>query len=243
MSFPHTPASALPDPSRTEGSTGASPFVYAPAPGLPALVHLEEHLAVVDKPSGLLSVPGRGEAHRDSALVRLESVLGTLWVVHRLDMDTSGLIVYARSRVAAAGMGRLFEKRRVHKLYHAQVHGTPADDEGTIDLPLRLDWPHRPRQVVDPERGKPALTRYRVLRRGTATSRLELQPLTGRSHQLRVHLASIGCPIVGDRFYGTTNADPLDPHGNGRLMLHAAQLEFEHPLSGQRLSLEASTPF
>jgi tRNA pseudouridine32 synthase/23S rRNA pseudouridine746 synthase len=217
--------------------------VYAPAAGTPALVHLDDHLAVVDKPSGLLSVPGRGEAHRDSALLRLESEIGTLWVVHRLDMDTSGLIVYARSREAAAGMGRLFEARRVHKVYHARVQGAPPADEGTIDRPLRLDWPHRPRQVVDPDQGKPALTRFRVLQRDPTTTRVELQPLTGRSHQLRVHLASIGCPIVGDRFYGPATEGLEGPHDPVRLMLHAAHLEFEHPLSGQRLSLQAPTPF
>lgn len=219
------------------------PFAYCPPPDGPTLLHADAELIAVDKPSGLLSVPGRGAEHQDSALLRLQAQWGPLWVVHRLDMDTSGVIVYARTREAAAALGRSFERRQAGKVYRAWVWGRPDPAEGLIDLPLRLDWPHRPRQIVDAAAGKPSATRYRVL--GAAPgpaadppcSLLELEPLTGRSHQLRVHLAAIGCPIVGDRFYGTAQDTAT------RLMLHAQRLTLPHPRDGQPWAVESPAPF
>lgn len=224
---------------------------YQPPGGLPPLVFLDEHLAVACKPSGLLSVPGRLPQHRDSAFVRLQAELGPLWVVHRLDMDTSGLIAFARSREAAAHLGRQFERRTVAKRYEARVWGQPPSDEGVIDLPLRLDWPHRPRQLVDARLGKPSLTRYACLERQALSSRLLLLPVTGRSHQLRVHLSSIGLPILGDRFYGLEAVDSASPseapvallHPADRLMLHARDLSLQHPAQGQPLHWSVPAEF
>lgn len=239
------------DPLTHPPRIGAPPdtptlFRYDPPPGLPSVLHADAHLVAVDKPSGLLSVPGRGEAHHDSALIRLQECFGPLWVVHRLDMDTSGVIVYARSREAAASLGRSFERRQTAKRYLAWVQGQPAPDNGEIDLPLRLDWPHRPRQIVDPVAGKPSQTRWRVLAREAHRSRLALEPLTGRSHQLRVHLAAIGHPIEGDRFYGplaSNGAGLVRPDQPGRLMLHAWRLSLRHPAEARECHFEAPPPF
>ena len=236
------------------------PLVYAPVPGLPQVVYADPWLVVVDKPSGLLSVPGRKPEHHDSALLRLQQAYGPLWVVHRLDMDTSGLIAYARSREAAGQLGRQFERRTIRKAYEALVWGQPASPTGVIALPLRLDWPHRPRQCIDAVAGKPSVTHYaqlgdaRVLPPVPAPaldtslpehlskpfSRLRLTPVTGRSHQLRVHLSAIGLPILGDRFYGRTEDEGS---GIGRLMLHARVLELQHPDDGRWLRMEASPAF
>lgn len=237
-----------------------APLVYEPAPGLPTVVYEDPVLLVVDKPSGLLSVPGRKPEHHDSALMRLQQAYGPLWVVHRLDMDTSGLIAYARTREAAAHLGRQFERRRVQKTYEAWVWGQPPSITGVIALPLRLDWPHRPRQCVDALAGKPSVTHYALVkgdtrrsdalpqwvRRDATTggakriSRLRLTPVTGRSHQLRMHLSAIGLPIVGDRFYGrSTEAEPTIQ----RLMLHAQVLELRHPTNDRCLQFQASAAF
>lgn len=211
-------------------------FVYQPPAGPPAMLHLDADLMVVDKPSGLLSVPGRLPEHHDSALQRLQAEHGPLWVVHRLDMDTSGVLVLARHREAAAALGRCFEQRRAFKLYRAVVWGRPPSGEGRIALPLRLDWPHRPRQLVDGQAGKASVTDYCVLQSFEDRCLLELKPLTGRSHQLRVHLQAVGCPILGDRFYGRAD-------GQARLMLHAQRLRMPHPRTGQDMHWEAPPPF
>lgn len=229
-------------PERGDAPDAASPFRYEPPPGLPTVLHADAHLLAVDKPSGLLSVPGRGDHHHDSAWSRLQACFGPLWVVHRLDMDTSGVIVYARTREAAAGLGRCFERRQPLKQYLAWVQGHPEPDSGEIDLPLRLDWPHRPRQVVDPVDGKPSQTRYRVLTRQPLRSRLLLEPRTGRSHQLRVHLSAIGHPIEGDRFYGPPEVTHA-AGGTGRLMLHAWRLSLPHPVHDRVCDFEAPSPF
>lgn len=208
---------------------------------MPPVLLADESVVVVDKPAGLLSVPGRLPEHHDSALLRLQAAWGPLWVVHRLDMDTSGLIVYARNPAVAAHLGRQFERRRVSKVYEAVVRGRPPSPSGVIDLPLRLDWPHRPRQVVDAITGKPSTTLYRIEHADDRQSRLRLQPLTGRSHQLRVHLSAIGLPIVGDRFYGLEALEPVK--ADTRLMLHARELEFEHPIRGEPVALRAEPAF
>lgn len=224
-------------------------FVYAPAAGLPVVLHLDASMIVVDKPAGLLSVPGRLPQHHDSALLRLQAEYGPLWVVHRLDMDTSGVMVLARNRDAAAALGLQFERRSVHKEYEALVWGEPPSGTGLIDLPLRIDWPHRPRQIIDPVQGKPSLTRYERARHPPEFvggdwnhCRLRLLPLTGRSHQLRMHLSAIGHPIVGDRFYGHPQ-EAKDAQAWPRLMLHARQLRLQHPVQDTPMNLGAPVPF
>ena len=224
-----------------QDSSQPLPFAYRPPAGIPQVIFADESIVVVDKPSGLLSVPGRQPQHRDSALLRLQAAWGPLWVVHRLDMDTSGLIVYARSQSVAAHLGRQFERRRVGKIYEAVVWGRPPSSSGVIDLPLRLDWPHRPRQIVDPVGGKPSITQYSTQHVDDRHSRLRLHPLTGRSHQLRVHLSAIGLPIVGDRFYGLEALETLN--STTRLMLHARELEFEHPVGGEPVVLHSEPTF
>lgn len=180
-------------------------------------------------------MPGRGEAGRDNLAARVQAQWPDALVVHRLDQATSGLIVFGRGPAAQRTLSIAFAERRVAKRYVALVADPVAGDGGTIDLPLAADWPNRPRQQVDPENGKPSLTRWRVLVRDGAHTRLELEPVTGRSHQLRVHLAARGHPIVGDALYGGAPAP--------RLMLHATRLAFAHPVSGVPLSFHSPPPF
>ncbi len=203
-----------------------------------AIHHADESLVVCDKPAGLLAVPGRGEAGRDCLFARLQALWPDLEVVHRLDMATSGLMVFARGKAAQRALSAAFAARRVDKRYVALVRGVlPADGAWhEIGLPLAADWPRRPRQMVDAQRGKPSLTRYRVLGVEGTASRLELQPVTGRSHQLRVHLLAIGHPILGDALYGTGEAAP-------RLLLHASALQLAHPASGAPLQWRSAAPF
>ncbi|MCW4455804.1 RluA family pseudouridine synthase [Flavobacterium sp. MXW15] len=201
------------------------------------LHHADPYLLVVEKPAGLLSVPGRAPGNQDCVAARLQAMHPDALTVHRLDQVTSGLMLFARGKPMQAALSSLFERRQVTKRYDALVQGLVADDEGEIALPLICDWPNRPRQMVDMERGKPALTRWKVLARDASRnrSRLALEPVTGRSHQLRVHLASIGHPIVGDAFYGAGPAP--------RVCLHASHLCFNHPLEGKPLSLHSAAPF
>lgn len=234
-------------------TTTDPPFHYQPPAEGPTVLWEDEALLVFVKPSGLLSVPGRAVHHRDCALSRLQAIHGPLWVVHRLDMDTSGVMVMARSAATAGALGRQFERREVGKRYQAWVWGRVQQTAGTIALPLAVDWPHRPRQQVDWSRGKPSTTGYEVLRRLPSRSLLALSPHTGRSHQLRVHLAAIGHPICGDRFYGLRREPGSHPEGEAtaegmaasasaeqppgppdpsRLALHADRLALRHPLTG-----------
>jgi tRNA pseudouridine32 synthase / 23S rRNA pseudouridine746 synthase len=198
-------------------------------------LHLDAALIAVDKPAGLLAVPGRTEP--DSLATRVQAEWPDALVVHRLDMATSGLMLFARGALAQRRLGDAFAARRVHKRYVAVVLGQPADDAGEIDLPLAADWPNRPRQRVDRLAGKPSLTRWRVLARAVdgRTARLALEPVTGRSHQLRVHLQALGHVIVGDVLYGAPPA--------ARLMLHAAHATLPHPLHGTPLALDCPSPF
>jgi tRNA pseudouridine32 synthase/23S rRNA pseudouridine746 synthase len=208
------------------------------------LLHHDDAIVVVDKPAGLLAVPGRGPEGAHNLVSLLAPHFGSLHVVHRLDQATSGLMVLARTLDALRPLHRAFAQREVAKRYVAVVRGHAADDAGEISLPLAADWPNRPRQKVDSETGRPSLTRWwcrvRLGEAGTARarSRLELEPHTGRSHQLRVHLAAIGHAIVGDRLYGDA-ADANEP----RLLLHAAMLGFGHPTSAQSLRFESPAPF
>ncbi len=200
-----------------------------------AVVYEDDWLRVIDKPEGLLSVPGREETHQDSVAARLPG----LWVVHRLDLDTSGLLVLAKDERTHSAMQRQFATRQVAKRYVALVEGVVAQTTGTVELPLRRDVDDRPRQVHDALHGKPAKTLWQVLERTHALTRLSLAPLTGRTHQLRVHCAhalGLNAPIVGDRLYG---------HGGGqeRLLLHCEQLTFTHPKTGRALELRSPAPF
>ena len=216
------------------------PPVYAPPAGPLKIVHQDEALVVLDKPSGLLSVPGRGPAHADSLASRVQAEFPDARIVHRLDMATSGLIVLARGAAMERALSIAFQQRRVEKRYVAVVAGQIVADSGEIDLPLIADWPNRPRQKVDFELGKPSLTGFEVLARDTArnASRVALYPHTGRSHQLRVHLLAIGHPILGDDLYGGIAYERAE-----RLLLHAAQVAFAHPVSGLPQQFECAPPF
>jgi tRNA pseudouridine32 synthase/23S rRNA pseudouridine746 synthase len=203
------------------------------------LVYLDEHLLVLDKPAGLLAVPGRGADKQDCLSARAQRLWPDALVVHRLDMATSGLFAMARSPEMQRRLGAAFEQRRVDKRYVAVVAGEPADDAGVIDLPLAADWPNRPLQKVDAAHGRPSVTRWQVIERQAGTARLALEPLTGRSHQLRVHLMAIGHPIMGDALYAPPEVRQLVP----RLLLHACRLAFAHPLTGEPLVVESRVPF
>ena len=204
------------------------------------IVHADDALVAIDKPAGLLSVPGRGADKTDCAATRVQAPFPDAQTVHRLDMATSGLLLFARGAAMQRALSVMFESREVVKHYEAVVEGWVEQDEGEIDLPLLADWPQRPRQKVDRLQGKPSLTRYRVLQRdpATHTTRLALQPLTGRTHQLRVHLLAIGHPIAGDALYATGEVPTA-----ARLMLHATRLELRHPVTSQPLTLVSTAPF
>jgi len=216
-------------------------ILYRPPPdsGL-TVIFADASLLVVDKPAGLLSVPGRGPGKEDCLLRRAQAKFADALTVHRLDMSTSGLLLLARGAAMQRELSRLFRERLVDKRYLAEVEGCLALDGGEIDLPLIGDWPNRPRQKVDLAAGKPSLTRFRTLGRDPAgrASRVELEPVTGRSHQLRVHLAALGHPIIGDELYGSGSLDSGE-----RLRLHATELRLIHPLTGQALHFHSAAPF
>jgi tRNA pseudouridine32 synthase/23S rRNA pseudouridine746 synthase len=210
-------------------------------------LHIDPWLLVFDKPAGLLCVPGRGPDKQDCLSARAQAQWPDALIVHRLDMATSGLVLMARGIEAQRALSLAFEQRRVHKRYTAVVTGrllNPAPDNGwsTIDLPLLLDWQNRPRSIVSHAHGKPSLTRWRLAtaRAGSPanTTRLDLEPVTGRSHQLRVHLQAIGHPIVGDPLYAA-----VPPHASQRLLLHALALACPHPHSGEAMHFVAPCPF
>ncbi len=204
-----------------------------------ATLYHDQRLVVLDKPAGMPAVPGRGPDKQDCLLARLHETLPQVLVVHRLDWATSGAIVFALDPAAQRELSRQFEAREVEKRYTAVVRGEPADDAGVIDLPLRKDFDHPPRHCVDRVHGRPARTEWRVVRRMRDRTRLELTPLTGRSHQLRLHLATIGHPILGDALYADAATQALAP----RLLLHAERLSFDHPEDGRRLTVMAPCPF
>ena len=230
-------------PFMLEGLRVTAPRVFSPASvsgGELSIVFEDAWLVVLDKPSGLLSVPSRDTSVTDSVLARLRAryprASGPL-LVHRLDLDTSGLLVAALDAQTHAALQRQFLRREVLKRYVAWVAGQVRAEQGTIDLPIRVDLHDRPRQIHDPVHGKPAVTRWQVLERHGARTRVAFFPLTGRTHQLRVHAAhplGLGAPIVGDRLYG---------HEDARLLLHAESLAFTHPGTGQRVCFERPAPF
>jgi len=204
------------------------------SPVMPEIRFQDSNLLIVNKPAGLLSVPGRGEDKQDCLSARIQHVFLEALVVHRLDMATSGLMVLARGEAMQRELSRMFREREVSKRYVALVAGVLENEIGEIDLPLIVDWPNRPRSKVDYESGKPSLTRYRLLGIEDGDSRVELEPITGRTHQLRLHLASIGHPIIGDTLYDGRSAE--------RLMLHATCLSFVHPITSKSLCFESYFP-
>ncbi len=203
------------------------------------ILHCDDQLLVLDKPSGLLSVPAKPPGPQDCLEARAKASYPDALLVHRLDMDTSGVMVFARTKLAQRHLNWQFERRQTGKTYVARVAGILEQDEGVVDLPLICDWPNRPLQMVCFERGKPALTEWRVLERESNATRLELRPRTGRSHQLRVHMLALGHPILGDNFYATGDALAAAD----RLQLHAQRLRMMHPDGGKWVEFEAPLPF
>jgi tRNA pseudouridine32 synthase/23S rRNA pseudouridine746 synthase len=212
---------------------------YAPPEGPLAVLHRDAELLLVDKPSGLLSVPGKPLEHRDCLETRVKAAFPEALLIHRLDLETSGVMVFALNPRAQRLINGQFERRIVRKTYVARVAGLVPGDAGEIDLPLIADWPNRPLQKVCHETGKPARTQWRVLAREAEATRLELKPETGRSHQLRVHLKEIGHPILGDPFYAPEAVWRAAP----RLQLHAERLDLRHPSDGGWVSYGAPCPF
>lgn len=212
------------------------PFVYQP-PLRPYLKILfqDEDLLVLDKPSGLLSVPGRQAEHKDSLMLRAQRVFPTATVIHRLDMDTSGIMIMPLNRPAMSHLARQFQERKPNKMYTAWIQGSPKSDGGLIDQPLICDWPNRPRQMVCYDHGKPSQTLWRVKERRQDKTLVELFPITGRSHQLRVHLLHLGHAILGDEIY----ANEQGQQAANRLQLHATSLELEHPVTGQWMRFDS----
>ncbi|WMP16805.1 RluA family pseudouridine synthase [Thiothrix lacustris] len=205
------------------------------------ILYQDDSLIVVDKPSGLLSVPGRGADKQDCMISRVQAEFPGALTVHRLDMGTSGIMVIARGKAMERALSILFQTRQVHKRYVAVVAGQVAEACGEINLPLITDWPNRPRQIVSFELGKPSSTRYQVLEQDAVanTTRVELEPITGRTHQLRVHLQALGHPILGDELYASAEILAQAP----RLLLHAACIHFPHPPSGTILTIRSPIPF
>jgi tRNA pseudouridine32 synthase/23S rRNA pseudouridine746 synthase len=200
------------------------------------LLYRDDALLIVSKPAGLLAVPGRGADKQDCLSARLLAHFPDSLVVHRLDMATSGLMVFARGMAMQRRLSQMFREREVGKRYIAVVSGRLEQEADEIALPLICDWPNRPKQMVDHTQGKPSLTRYRLLSPEGVNSRVELEPVTGRTHQLRLHMAAIGHPILGDALYGDVLSAP-------RLLLHASLLNFKHPVSSEPLSFSSSSPF
>lgn len=204
------------------------------------ILYQDDHIMVVNKPSGLLSVPGRLEEHKDSVMTRVQRDFPQAESVHRLDMATSGVLVVALTKAAERELKRQFRDREPEKSYVARIWGHPEKDEGLVDLPLICDWPNRPMQKVCFETGKSAQTEYQVLDRAADNSaRIQLKPITGRSHQLRVHMQALGHPILGDRFYAHEAALAMAP----RLQLHAESLTITHPAFGNRMTFRQPTDF
>jgi len=203
------------------------------------IIFQDDHILVLNKQSGLLSVPGKHDHLKDCLERRVRSVYPTATTIHRLDMATSGLLIMALNRPAHGHIGRQFERRQIKKTYIARVFGKVNDDEGSIDLPLRCDWPNRPKQMVDFDNGRKALTHWKILDRKEKETRLKLMPVTGRSHQLRVHTLAIGHPILGDEFYAHEEALSMA----ARLQLHAYEIELHHPHYKEKISFRAPLPF
>jgi len=202
------------------------------------VVYLDHELLVVNKPPGLLSVPGRGALLADCLITRIQSEYPTALLVHRLDRDTSGAMVFALSANAQRHLGLQFEKRQIKKTYVARVWGQIEADTATVDLPIIVDWPNRPKQMICHDTGRAAVTDWQVINRDRGETRVKLSPKTGRSHQLRIHMLALGHPILGDPFYGT-----LESQEAIRLMLHSHRLRLRHPDGGEMMDFRAKLPF
>ncbi len=213
-------------------------FTYTPPMDPLVIVYADDQVIVLDKPSGLLSVPGKTVGRSDCLELRLRAMHPETLLVHRLDCDTSGVMIFARSKVAQGFLGQEFEKRRSEKTYIARLWGHLMPKQGRVDLPLCTDWPNRPRQHVDHENGRSAQTDWQVLGYEGDQTRVRLHPLTGRSHQLRVHMLEMGHPILGDPIYATGAALAFP-----RLMLHAESLSLHHPKTKERVTFSAVCPF
>lgn len=211
---------------------------YAPPDGPLDVLHEDAELLVVSKPAGLLSVPGKGEHLADCLIARVQKAWPDALLVHRLDRDTSGVMVFGLTPHAQRFLGKQFELRAAKKAYVARVWGRLTPKVGRVDLPLIVDWPNRPKQHVDHENGKAAITDWRVLQDDARESRVRLSPRTGRSHQLRVHMLALGHPILGDPFYAEGEARDFE-----RLMLHSEELRIKHPESGRMMKFRSPVPF
>lgn len=208
------------------------------------VLHVDAHWVIVNKPSGLLAVPGKGPDKQDCLSIRVQQIYPDGLIVHRLDMATSGLMVMARGPDAQRKLNAAFADRLVHKRYTAVVRGIlplAYADWQTIDLPISVDWPNRPLRIIDLAQGKPSVTRVRILSQDAQANitRLELEPITGRSHQLRVHLRALGHPILGDALYAPPDVVALAP----RLLLHATFLQLPHPAHGAPMDFVSTAPF
>lgn len=204
-----------------------------------SIVYQDDDLLIVNKPSGLLTVPGKDPKHADCLIARVNRVFPTAKIVHRLDMATSGIICLAMHKETHRNLSMQFQDRKTAKRYIARVFGKLEQPTGSVDLPLICDWPNRPKQMVDHDNGKPSLTHFKVLEHEDNATRVELTPITGRSHQLRVHMLSLGHPILGDRLYAHPAALAMAP----RLQLHAEMLSLAHPVSGKEMVFEATPEF
>ena len=204
-----------------------------------SVIHRDADILVLDKPSGLLSVPGKPEAHSDCLQQRARKFYRGAMTIHRLDKDTSGVIVMGMTRKAHANISMQFEKRETTKTYIARVWGDVEGEEGDVDLPIGSDWDNRPKQMIDYENGRPAQTHWKVIAREENVTLLRLTPTTGRSHQLRVHMLSLGYPILGDEFYGPAESR----NAATRLQLHAETLTLLHPGTGRLCTFTATCPF
>jgi tRNA pseudouridine32 synthase / 23S rRNA pseudouridine746 synthase len=211
---------------------------YSPPQDPLVVLQEDAEVLLVDKPAGLLSVPGKGPHLADCLIARVQAVFPDALLVHRLDRDTSGVMIFALTPYAQRHLGLQFEKRMTRKTYVARVWGVPEEKTGTIDLPLIVDWPNRPRQMVCHDTGKSAQTDWRLLKNEGTTARVRLSPKTGRSHQLRVHMLSLGHPILGDPFYATGHALNFP-----RMMLHSEELRFNHPQGGHSTKIRSKAPF
>ena len=213
-------------------------FDYNP-PDVPLdILYQDDLILVANKPAGLLSVPGKLEGRSDCLVARLQAAQWNTLLVHRLDCDTSGVMIFAKTKKAQGFLGQEFEQRRAQKSYVARVAGEIVGQSGHIDLPLAADWPNRPRQMVSHEHGRPAQTDWQVIGRAAGETRVRMWPKTGRSHQLRVHMLALGHPILGDPIYATGAA-----RAHPRLMLHAETLALHHPGTGEMVEFSAPCPF
>ncbi len=214
-------------------------FIYHPPTHPTEILFDDKEIIIVNKPSGLLSVPGRLPEHQDNLIGRMQESFGKLHCVHRLDMDTSGIMILARNKKALSHLSKQFQNRSIKKVYQAIVWGVPEPATGEINLPLITDWPNRPRQKICHDTGKSSQTKYRLLKQIQGKGYLAIYPVTGRSHQIRIHLQAIGHPILGCRFYAHQNA----LNAADRLCLHASEINFEHPIHMKKIKINCAASF